>query len=151
MVLTTINAKVKKAILSIILVPIWDHVLQVEDDCKAHSSKAKPSGTVEKPSQTDVIELKFHGSKIVGNGGNAISYLDQFMLMQTPCDVLSPQFATISDEINTSAAANSVPSEEIRFDIRKILRSEENTKSLHPSSYFPTTVTIVIPNDLHST
>ena len=125
MVLTTINAKVKKALLSIILVPIWDHVLQVEDDCKAHSSKAKPSGTVEKPSQTEVIELKFHGSKIVGNGGDAISYLNQFMVMQTPFDILSPQFATISEEINTSAGANSVRSELIRLDIRKILRSEQ--------------------------
>jgi len=125
MVLTTINGKIKKALLSLVLVPVWDHVLQVEDDCKAHSSKTKPTGTVEKPSQTEIVELKYHGTYGQEKSGSSVSYLDQFMLMQAPFDVLSPMFATVSTEIITSDTASSLPPEQIRLSLSKIVRTED--------------------------
>jgi len=76
MAIDAVNDKQKKALMSLILVPVWESIKCQGDDCKAKESKKKKHGTVPASGQPQdlQIEHKYHGSKLLSLKNSDIVY-----------------------------------------------------------------------------
>ena len=130
MAIDAVNDKQKKALMSLILVPVWESIKCQGDDCKAKESKKKKHGTVPASGQPQdlQIERKYHGSKLLSlNNSDIVSHVALFVEMKTPFDCMIDKFATVETPVQTSTTIYATE-EIIRLNLSKLMRTEESVK-----------------------
>ena len=130
MAIDAVNDKQKKALMSLILVPVWESIKCQGDDCKAKESKKKKHGTVPASGQPQdlQIEHKYHGSKLLSlNHSDIVSHVALFVEMKTPFNCMIDKFATVETPVQTSTTAYATE-EIIRLNLGKLMRTEESVK-----------------------
>ena len=130
MAIDAVNDKQKKALMSLILVPVWESIKSQGDDCKAKESKTQKHGTVAASgrAQDQQIERKYHGSRMLHlNNSDIVSHVALFFEMKTPFNCMIDKFATVETPVQTSTTSYAIE-EIIRLNLGKLMRTEESVK-----------------------
>ena len=109
MAIDAVNNKQKKALMSLILVPVWESIKSQGDDCKAKESKTKKHVTVPASGLPQDLQrdCKYHGSKLLSlNNSDFMSHVVLFVEMKTPFNcMIDKKFATVETPVQTSTTS----------------------------------------------
>ena len=129
MAITKLTSHMKSTLLSLIVIPIWNHITSSGDKKKGSAKQPKPGVAAVGKRQAEELYYRYHGSKYLQlKNEDAESHVRCFMNMIGPYEAFAGHCADVIDDQSRSDGESQDPKplrKQIRLDLSRIMRIED--------------------------